>query len=137
MEQLLAQHGGDLAMAGRLPSFALGPEIHAEAGATAGGGPGVAPGSRAPSGSHFQPVLPQQQQQQQQQQVAARPSSGGGMMPRRNSGLESMQSMEHALVDTQRRAAAAAAANGAGCMHEAMDAAVRAVQRTLTGTKRK
>lgn len=150
LEQLLAQHGGDLAMAGRLPSFALGPEMHAEAAAAAGGpgsAGGVAPGpggrtpsAQAPPGSTFQSVPPQQQTQA----LPARPGSGGGTMQRRNSGLESMQSIEHALADTQRRAAAAAANGGGGSgggagnsMHDAMDAALRAVQPTLSGSKRK
>ena len=63
-------------------------------------------------------------------------------MQRKNSGLESMQSIEHALADTQRRGAAAAsnggdAGAGGNSMHDAMDAAVRAVQPTLSGSKRK
>ena len=57
-------------------------------------------------------------------------------MPRMNSGLESMQSIEHALKDTQRRAGNSAAGGGGNIMHAAMDAAVRAVQ-PLAGSKRK
>ena len=58
--------------------------------------------------------------------------AGVGSMQRKHSGLESMQSIEHALADSQRPQS----------VHDAMDAAVAAHQQrnsysSLAGNKRK
>jgi len=107
LEHLLMQHGSDFAMAGgRLPSFALGKFGSLE--------PFDARGDGRVQGQGGAPAVKTE---------------------RKNSGLESMQSIEHALADTQR-------ASSSGCaqaMHAAMDAAVREVapQQQLVGSKRK
>ena len=125
----MAQHGGDPAIGGggRLPSFALNMDIpEAAARALSKGTSGSGPAAAAPEAPEAAAAL-----------------------QRRNSGLQSMQSIEHALADTQRGrdhgspAGAPPGSNGggAGAMHDAMDAAVRAVQDnttpTLSGSKRK
>lgn len=107
LEHLLLQHGSDFTLAGgRLPSFALGKF-----------------GSLEPAGDA------------RVQGTGSTPRGPSVKAERNNSGLESMQSIEHALADTQRT-------GSAGCahaMHAAMDAAVREVapQQQLAGSKRK
>ena len=117
LEALLAAHGGGggdslTAPSGRFPSLALnkfgsvdvpGPMPGRENGQGRGGGGHAEP----PSGGN----------------------PGAGSFGRKSSGLESMQSIEHALADVQRPTT----------VHEAIEAAVAEVNRSqgLAGSKRK
>ena len=120
LEALLAHAGGDPTNtfpAARFPSLALAKSIDLHDTDKRGAGSPPMTGGRAQGGG------------------AAAGNGGGagvGSMQRKHSGLESMQSIEHALADSQRPQS----------VHDAMDAAVAAHQQrnsysSLAGNKRK